>query len=44
MSNRFEEAGKRAAQQANQELSGEIASVTGLDTDRLSKLFPTPAS
>lgn len=44
MGNRFEEAGKRAAQQTNQELAAELVSVTGLDVDRLNKLFPTPAS
>lgn len=44
MSNRFEDAGKRAAQQTNQDLATEIAGITGLDADRLAKLFPTPAS
>lgn len=44
MGNRFEDAGKRAAQQTNEALSAEISSVTGFDADRLGKLFPTPAS
>lgn len=44
MANRFEDAGKRAAQQTNQELSTEILAVTGLDADRLGKLFPTPVA
>jgi hypothetical protein len=44
MSNRFEEAGKRARQETNEELSDKLANVTRFSSDEIKKLLPTPAS
>ena len=43
MGNRFDDASKREAQQTDQELQGEISSLSSLSTDSMAKLFPARA-